>query len=84
MQINGWAMECRINAEDPFRGLPASTGRLVKFQPPAEVAARCASIPACDGGEISMFYDSMIAKLIVHGATASRPSPACATPSTAS
>ena len=36
VKIDGWAMECRINAEDPFRGFLPSTGRLVKFLPPAE------------------------------------------------
>ncbi|HMV19007.1 MAG TPA: acetyl-CoA carboxylase biotin carboxylase subunit [Rhodocyclaceae bacterium] len=68
--INGWAMECRINAEDPFRGFLPSTGRLVKFQPPAEVDGQVrVDTGVYDGGEISMYYDSMIAKLIVHGAT---------------
>ncbi|WP_300437765.1 acetyl/propionyl/methylcrotonyl-CoA carboxylase subunit alpha [Zoogloea sp.] len=70
VQINGWAMECRINAEDPFRGFLPSTGRLVKFQPPAEIPGQVrVDTGVYDGGEISMFYDSMIAKLIVHGAT---------------
>ena len=70
VQINGWAMECRINAEDPFRGFLPSTGRLVKFQPPAEVDGQVrVDTGVYDGGEISMYYDSMIAKLIVHGAT---------------
>ncbi len=70
VQINGWAMECRINAEDPFRGFLPSTGRLVKFQPPAEVAGQVrVDTGVYDGGEISMYYDSMIAKLIVHGAS---------------
>lgn len=68
--INGWAMECRINAEDPFRGFLPSTGRLVNFQPPAEVShadgTTRVDTGVYDGGEISMFYDSMIAKLIVH------------------
>jgi len=72
----GWAIECRINAEDPFRNFLPSTGRLVKFQPPAETmfAADTAHLLGVrvdtgvyDGGEIPMYYDSMIAKLIVHG-----------------
>ncbi|MDE2584304.1 MAG: acetyl-CoA carboxylase biotin carboxylase subunit [Betaproteobacteria bacterium] len=68
--INGWAMECRINAEDPFRGFLPSTGRLVKFQPPTEVDGQVrVDTGVYDGGEISMYYDSMIAKLIVHGAS---------------
>ncbi len=66
--INGWAMECRINAEDPFRGFLPSTGRLVKFEPPAEVDGQVrVDTGVYDGGEISMYYDSMIAKLITHG-----------------
>ena len=69
--IDGWAMECRINAEDPFRGFLPSTGRLVKFLPPRETSDASGTTRVdtgvYDGGEISMFYDSMIAKLIVHG-----------------
>ncbi len=76
VQRNGWAMECRINAEDPFRGFLPSTGRLVRFQPPKETmfAADMTQLYGVrvdtgvqDGGEIPMYYDSMIAKLIVHG-----------------
>ncbi|MCL2523994.1 MAG: acetyl/propionyl/methylcrotonyl-CoA carboxylase subunit alpha [Betaproteobacteria bacterium] len=71
VKIDGWSMECRINAEDPFRGFLPSTGRLVKFLPPAEGTDAKGTIRVdtgvYDGGEISMFYDSMIAKLIVHG-----------------
>ena len=72
----GWAIECRINAEDPLRNFLPSTGRLVRFSPPAETmfAARAdarygvrVDTGVRDGGEISMYYDSMIAKLIVHG-----------------
>ena len=70
VKIDGWAMECRINAEDPFRGFLPSTGRLVKFQPPKETSdangTTRVDTGVYDGGEISMFYDSMIAKLIVH------------------
>ena len=70
VQLNGWAMECRINAEDPFRGFLPSTGRLVKFAPPEEEPGQVrVDTGVYEGGEISMFYDSMIAKLIVHGAT---------------
>ncbi|CAN5738035.1 acetyl/propionyl/methylcrotonyl-CoA carboxylase subunit alpha [soil metagenome] len=72
----GWAIECRINAEDPFRSFLPSTGRLVKFQPPEETMFSAdtehlygvrVDTGVYDGGEIPMFYDSMIAKLIVHG-----------------
>ena len=70
VKINGWAMECRINADDPFRGFLPSTGRLVKFQPPLEVEGQVrVDTGVYEGGEISMYYDSMIAKLITHGAT---------------
>ena len=69
LKINGWSMECRINAEDPFRGFLPSTGRLVRFQPPKEIPGQVrVDTGVYDGGEISMYYDSMIAKLIVHGA----------------
>ena len=73
---DGWAIECRINAEDPFRGFLPSTGRLVRFQPPQESMFASdtehlygvrVDTGVQDGGEIPMFYDSMIAKLIVHG-----------------
>jgi propionyl-CoA carboxylase alpha chain len=76
VQRNGWAIECRINAEDPFRNFLPSTGRLVRFQPPKETmwAADTEHLYGVrvdtgvqDGGEIPMYYDSMIAKLIVHG-----------------
>jgi propionyl-CoA carboxylase alpha chain len=73
----GWAMECRINAEDPFRNFLPSIGRLVKFRPPVQTLEAAAPVPSergvrvdtgvAEGGEIPMFYDSMIAKLIVHG-----------------
>ena len=72
----GWAMECRINAEDPFRNFLPSTGRLVRFEPPeqnlfqgqatTDLGVRV-DTGVIDGGEIPMYYDSMIAKLIVHG-----------------
>ncbi|MGV3727277.1 acetyl-CoA carboxylase biotin carboxylase subunit [Hydrogenophaga sp.] len=72
----GWAIECRINAEDPFRNFLPSTGRLVRFAPPAQSMYQGntdalygvrVDTGVQDGGEIPMFYDSMIAKLIVHG-----------------
>ncbi|MFN9210444.1 MAG: biotin/lipoyl-containing protein, partial [Betaproteobacteria bacterium] len=67
---NGWAIECRINAEDPLRGFLPSTGRLTRYQPPAEVpGAVRVDTGVYEGGEILMYYDSMIAKLIAHGAT---------------
>ena len=64
---NGWAMECRINAEDPYRQFLPSTGRLVKYQPPEDSEGVRVDTGVYEGGEIPMFYDSMIAKLITHG-----------------
>ena len=74
---DGWAIECRINAEDPFRNFLPSTGRLVKYRPPAQNMEASQPVPpgggvrvdtgVYEGGEIPMHYDSMIAKLIVHG-----------------
>jgi len=73
---NGWAIECRINAEDPFRNFLPSTGRLVRFQAPVQTMFQSntqdllgvrVDTGVQDGGEIPMYYDSMIAKLIVHG-----------------
>jgi propionyl-CoA carboxylase alpha chain len=74
----GWAIECRINAEDPLRGFLPSTGRLIAFEPPAQTMQASLPVPTeggvrvdtgvYEGGEIPMFYDSMICKLIVHGA----------------
>ncbi len=73
---DGWAIECRINAEDPFRNFLPSTGRLVRFAPPAQTMWQGdiehlqgvrVDTGVQDGGEIPMYYDSMIAKLIVHG-----------------
>jgi propionyl-CoA carboxylase alpha chain len=70
VKLNGWSMECRVNAEDPFRGFLPSVGRLVKYMPPAEAPGMVrVDTGVYEGGEISMYYDSMIAKLIVHGAT---------------
>ena len=64
----GWALECRINAEDPSRGFLPSTGRLVRYLPPEEAGGAVrVDTGVFEGGEISMYYDSMIAKLITHG-----------------
>ncbi|MBQ0935837.1 acetyl-CoA carboxylase biotin carboxylase subunit [Ideonella paludis] len=85
LKREGWAIECRINAEDPFRNFLPSTGRLVRYQPPAQQLEQSVQTlqgaayadgkfggvrvdtGVYEGGEIPMFYDSMIAKLIVHG-----------------
>lgn len=67
---DGWAIECRINAEDPTRNFLPSIGRLTRFLPPAPIpgAVRWDS-GVVEGDEIAPHYDSMIAKLITHGAT---------------
>ena len=73
---DGWAIECRINAEDPFRNFLPSTGRLIRFQPPLTSMYQAntenlfgvrVDTGVQEGGEIPIHYDSMIAKLIVHG-----------------
>ena len=73
---DGWAIECRINAEDPFRNFLPSTGRLIRFQPPPTSMYQAdtehlfgvrVDTGVQEGGEIPIHYDSMIAKLIVHG-----------------
>jgi propionyl-CoA carboxylase alpha subunit len=98
VKLDGWAIESRVYAEDPYRGFLPSTGRLVRYRPPqstprapAEAGAldaqRSAGDPALrhspehgigitrvddgvfEGGEVSMFYDPMIAKLITYAAT---------------
>ena len=65
--INGWAIENRLYAEDPYRGFLPSIGRLTRYRPPAEVAEDSHAVRndtgVFEGGEISMFYDPMIAKL---------------------
>ena len=73
VKLNGWAVESRIYAEDPYRGFLPSTGRLVRYRPPAqgtkgEVTVRN-DTGVYEGGEISMFYDPMIAKLCTHAPT---------------
>jgi len=80
--IDGWAIENRVYAEDPYRGFLPSTGRLVRYQPPVEgwtddgqangrrgVNGVRVDDGVYEGGEVSMFYDPMIAKLITWGAT---------------
>ena len=70
IKLDGWAMECRINAEDPLRNFLPSIGRLVKYIPPTEIEGQVrVDTGVYEGGEISMYYDPMIAKLIVHAPT---------------
>ena len=65
--INGWAIESRLYAEDPYRNFLPSIGRLTRYNPPKEVATNSMAVRndtgVFEGGEISMFYDPMIAKL---------------------
>jgi propionyl-CoA carboxylase alpha chain len=74
LKINGWAIESRLYAEDPYRNFLPSIGRLTRYRPPAEGPTLHGGIVRNDtgvyeGGEISMFYDPMIAKLCTWGAT---------------
>src|SRR5947209_4535611 len=70
IKLKGWAVESRIYAEDPFRNFLPSIGRLVKYRPPAEVSKDGITVRndtgVQEGGEISIYYDPMIAKLVTH------------------
>jgi propionyl-CoA carboxylase alpha subunit len=70
VSLTGWAVESRVYAEDPFRNFLPSIGRLVKYRPPAESKAGGVTVRndtgVQEGGEISIYYDPMIAKLITH------------------
>jgi propionyl-CoA carboxylase alpha chain len=71
--LKGWAVESRIYAEDPYRNFLPSTGRLVKYRPPTEQSAHDITVRndtgVYEGGEISIYYDPMIAKLCTHAPT---------------
>ncbi|MFN4225256.1 MAG: acetyl-CoA carboxylase biotin carboxylase subunit [Hyphomonas sp.] len=71
IKINGWAVESRVYAEDPYRNFLPSIGRLKRFHPPEEGQLGKGTVRldsgVREGDEISMFYDPMIAKLITHG-----------------
>jgi propionyl-CoA carboxylase alpha chain len=69
VKLTGWAMEVRVYAEDPFREFLPSTGRLVRYRPPAEGDGVRVDCGVREGGEISIYYDPMIAKLITYGDT---------------
>ncbi|MBA2125257.1 acetyl/propionyl-CoA carboxylase subunit alpha [Hyphomicrobium methylovorum] len=73
IKLKGWAVESRVYAEDPFRSFLPSIGRLVKYRPPAEGTKDGVTVRndtgVFEGGEISMFYDPMIAKLVTHAPT---------------
>ena len=71
--LTGWAVENRVYAEDPYRGFLPSTGRLVRYNPPVEHCDESVRVRVDDGvaegGEVSMFYDPMIAKLVTWAPT---------------
>jgi propionyl-CoA carboxylase alpha chain len=69
VKLQGWAVEARLYAEDPFRNFLPSTGRLVKYREPEAGPDVRVDTGVYEGGEISMFYDPMIAKLCTHGST---------------
>ncbi len=70
VRLDGWAVESRIYAEDPYRAFAPSIGRLVRYRPPAEGEHEGVTVRndtgVVEGGEISLYYDPMIAKLVTH------------------
>src|SRR6266849_477991 len=70
VKLNGWAVESRVYAEDPYRNFMPSIGRLVRYRPPAEAGEGGVTVRndtgVFEGGEISIYYDPMIAKLVTH------------------
>jgi propionyl-CoA carboxylase alpha chain len=73
VKLTGWAVESRVYAEDPYRKFLPSTGRLTRYRPPEERSANGVTLRndtgVYEGGEISIYYDPMIAKLVTHAAT---------------
>jgi propionyl-CoA carboxylase alpha chain len=73
VKLNGWAVEARVYAEDPYRKFLPSTGRLTRYRPPEERVANGVTLRndtgVYEGGEISIYYDPMIAKLVTHAPT---------------
>ncbi len=70
VKLNGWAVETRVYAEDPYRNFMPSTGRLTRYRPPAERESGGVTVRndtgVYEGAEISLFYDPMVAKLVTH------------------
>jgi propionyl-CoA carboxylase alpha chain len=70
VKLNGWAIESRVYAEDPYRKFLPSIGRLTRYRPPAEHVSHGVTVRndtgVYEGGEISIYYDPMIAKLVTH------------------
>jgi propionyl-CoA carboxylase alpha chain len=73
VRLSGWAIETRVYAEDPERNFLPSIGRLVRYRPPAEASSGGVTVRndtgVYEGGEISLYYDPMIAKLVTHAPT---------------
>ena len=73
VKLTGWAVESRVYAEDPYRKFLPSTGRLTRYRPPEEHSAGGVTLRndtgVYEGGEISIYYDPMIAKLVTHAPT---------------
>jgi propionyl-CoA carboxylase alpha chain len=69
VKLTGWSVENRVYAEDPYRGFLPSIGRLVRYNPPAQGEGVRVDGGVEEGGEVSMYYDPMIAKLITYGET---------------
>jgi propionyl-CoA carboxylase alpha chain len=73
VKLSGWAVESRIYAEDPYRNFAPSIGRLVRYRPPVEGVRNGVTVRndtgVTEGGEISLYYDPMIAKLVTHAKT---------------
>jgi propionyl-CoA carboxylase alpha chain len=69
VKLNGWALEARVYAEDPFRNFLPSTGRLSRCQPPETSRHVRVDTGIDEGSEVSMYYDPMIAKVITWGET---------------
>jgi propionyl-CoA carboxylase alpha chain len=76
VKLKGWAVESRVYAEDPYRNFLPSTGRLTRYCPPQEQSTHDFTVRndtgVYEGGEISIYYDPMIAKLVTHAATRDR------------
>ena len=69
VKMEGWAIEARVYAEDPYRGFLPSIGRVTRYDPPVDAEGIRVDDGIEEGGEISMFYDPMIAKLVAKGDT---------------
>jgi propionyl-CoA carboxylase alpha chain len=76
VKLTGWAVESRVYAEDPYRNFLPSTGRLTRYRPPQEQSTHDFTVRndtgVYEGGEISIYYDPMIAKLVTHAPTRER------------